>query len=781
MATVLHLSKHSIAAILMATAGILPFSGHAFSQEEADPQSGVEVDALPLSGPALLLYRNAELAITDGNPGKAVSDLTEAVRQRPDCAKLRAALVSALRKGGRDGEATAAAGAAASDDRLPADGRQRLQAMAAGAELRDGASVDACQIEVQPGAPAVAERPVAVPGPAGPPSSTEAASAVAETDPAYEAADAAYRAYARADYQGAVADAERAVALAPDNGDYQTLLTNARAALKRSETKPPPPDPAFGAASAAYAALRDNDLDKALSAARRAASLAPSDRAYQLLLIDVLNRSGRRDEALAAVDRTIARFGADRALLSQRGVLHQEAGDQALAKADFARALTLPGRTPSEADLRLDLATTAMALDAPQEAYQALQPLGDSRDAAVWLLRGRALTATENYTAAATALQQAAALSQSDRQRTDITVARLDLIDAESGERSARAAFGAAEQDGSLSALSATDTAYLAARLGDRSIAYDAFAEAYGAGQLGGRQLIDAAYAARRDYQNDAAIAWLKQVIDAADAGRLQLSPEELYGLRRQVSDIKRRWGANIGLFYGSSGIGDGYLTPPASAGRTMQLGTEFYWRPEAFGYRDGRTVDFFIRQFTTLYDSLDGAIGASTMQGAAGVRVKPFTNLNVIVEAAQYFKIGRDSRDDFLLRAAISGGFNNDLMPWKDQWWSGQYYAEAGSYLVSGENFWDANASLGRSYRLGGDGGRLVVTPFVGVSADFDNLDANTFALGAGPGVNVRYWFRETKYQAPMSHLDFNVQYRARLGGDDRARGWFATLNLAL
>ena len=235
------------------------------------------------------------------------------------------------------------------------------------------------------------------------------------------------------------------------------------------------------------------------------------------------------------------------------------------------------------------------------------------------------------------------------------------------------------------------ETAYLAARLGDRSLAYDAFASAYDAGQIDGRQLIDAAYAARRDYQNDDAIAWLKRAIDEADAGTLPLSPEELYGLRREVADISRRWGANIGLFYGSSGIGNGYLTPPASAGRTMQLGTEFYWRPEAFGYRDGRTVDFFVRQFTTLYDSLDGAIGASTMQGAAGVRVKPFTNLNFIVEAAQYFKIGQDSRNDFLLRAAISGGFNNDLMPWKDQWWTGQYYGEAGSYLVSGENFWDA------------------------------------------------------------------------------------------
>nr|WP_272213314.1 hypothetical protein [Marinicella sp. W31]MDC2879261.1 hypothetical protein [Marinicella sp. W31] len=232
--------------------------------------------------------------------------------------------------------------------------------------------------------------------------------------------------------------------------------------------------------------------------------------------------------------------------------------------------------------------------------------------------------------------------------------------------------------------------------------------------------------------------------------------------------------------FYGSSGISDGFITPPSSAGRTAQLGAEFYWRPPVIGYRDGRTVDLFIRQFTTLSDSLDGAVGTSTTQGAIGLRLKPFTNANFTLEAARYFKIGRYSRDDYLLRGAISGGINTDLMVASKQWWAAQYYAEAGRYLQSNENFASANASFGRSFSFG-DGGRFIITPFIGVSADYGDTYAEAFALGAGPGLNLRYWFRETKYQAPMSYIDLYLQYRTRLYGDDRAEGWFGSLNLIL
>jgi hypothetical protein len=37
---------------------------------------------------------------------------------------------------------------------------------------------------------------------------------------------------------------------------------------------------------------------------------------------------------------------------------------------------------------------------------------------------------------------------------------------------------------------------------------------------------------------------------------------------------------------------------------------------------------------------------------------------------------------------------------------------------------------------------------------------------------VSLRRWFREDKYHAPRSYVDFTLQYRAHLAGDDRIRG---------
>lgn len=57
-------------------------------------------------------------------------------------------------------------------------------------------------------------------------------------------------------------------------------------------------------------------------------------------------------------------------------------------------------------------------------------------------------------------------------------------------------------------------------------------------------------------------------------------------------------------------------------------------------------------------------------------------------------------------------------------------------------------------------------------VGTDHDNKAVNQMALGVGPGLNFRYWFRESKYAAPASWLDFTVQFRAPLTHADRAKG---------
>ncbi|KAG1247161.1 hypothetical protein G6F65_020311 [Rhizopus arrhizus] len=107
----------------------------------------------------------------------------------------------------------------------------------------------------------------------------------------------------------------------------------------------------------------------------------------------------------------------------------------------------------------------------------------------------------------------------------------------------------------------------------------------------------------------------------------------------------------------------------------------------------------------------------------------------------------------------------------------------------------------VGRSYRMDAISDRLVFFPYAVVGADWlsnrnraSGLDiagtdsynllgnGSSWSMGAGPGFNVRYWFREDHYNAPRNYLDLTTQYRFNIGGGaaDRARGLFINLTLS-
>lgn len=105
-----------------------------------------------------------------------------------------------------------------------------------------------------------------------------------------------------------------------------------------------------------------------------------------------------------------------------------------------------------------------------------------------------------------------------------------------------------------------------------------------------------------------------------------------------------------------------------------------------------------------------------------------------------------------------------------------------------------------GRSLRLDAIDERLILFPYVVLGADWlwqknrasgtlgtvsgsTGLQGSgaTWSIGAGPGFNLRYWFRQDRYNAPRSYLDWGVQYRAGLAGhSNRAKGLFMNLTLS-
>ena len=78
-------------------------------------------------------------------------------------------------------------------------------------------------------------------------------------------------------------------------------------------------------------------------------------------------------------------------------------------------------------------------------------------------------------------------------------------------------------------------------------------------------------------------------------------------------------------------------------------------------------------------------------------------------------------------------------------------------------------------------DRNRATGTPVAGAS-NFDLVGINgDWSVGAGVGVNVRYWLEGDKYRAQSSYVDGSLQYRTRLGGvKDRAKGVFLSLTFA-
>jgi len=708
---------------------VLGTAGGAWSQD---------ADELPLTGPAYEIASQAYEALERGDHATAIVRAREAIRQRPDLARLKRLLVEALAASGDLEEAERTVlGFVEAGIQDPELARQRdllreriahkaaPQLPAPPAQRPESAQFAQPPEPVQPTRPPDPAQAVEVPRPADaqtPPQPNPSQSAQAQPvpTPSFQAADRAYKAYARKDYATAIEQARKAV------------------------------------------------------------SLDASNRDYRLLLINSLSASGRPEEAERIATAALADHRGDGEILAQRGYIRVTLRRHGAAADDFAAALRAR-RSPvrDTRALRLALADAALTGQQPQRALDALQALRSERSYAVAARSGFALLALGQREEALKAFRAAALYDAPPQDKATATGAEIRLLVDLDRKDEARQRF--AEAQSILSLLPDLDLAYLASRVGDDQVANEGFARARAAGRLKGQGYVDAAYVAKRLYQNDRAAELLKAAIDDAASGRLELEPQTHFGLRREVSELERSWGAYASLIYGAVGVAPGLPTAPTPAGGSvLQAGTEIYWRPPGIGYRNGALFEVFGRVFETLADETKGPTGISTAQGSVGARWKPFGSINLVLEASRLFPIGEYARTDGLLRVAYSDGRGTDLRVDVPEWWAWQVYGELGYYVEEKQTVGTFEARAGRSYRLDSISNRAVLTPFVSVGGAYDSALATPEALGAGAGVNLRYWFRESPYTAPMSFIDMTAQYRVRLVGDERAEGVFAGITLS-
>ncbi|KRQ94757.1 hypothetical protein CQ12_04310 [Bradyrhizobium jicamae] len=534
----------------------------------------------------------------------------------------------------------------------------------------------------------------------------------------------------------------------------------------------------FEAKERAYRAERDKDYSLAIVEARKAVQLEPEVAASRLLLVNILMAAGRPGEAEAEATKAIEAGHSSAEIHAQRGYARSKLRKFSGAMSDWETALKR-GLPPTQAhDVRLALADAALASNDPMRALRALQKLSVSYETAI--RKAYALQALGRKEESLAEFRTAERLAKTAMQSDGALRAQINTLVELERKPEARVLFDQAIAQGRLGSIRDADIGYLAVAVGNDEIALARFDRAHARGQLPARATIDAGYTAMRRFENPKAIAYLMEGIDAKAEGRIDIDDQKLFETRRTVSDLARVWGINTSVSYGKVGSAPNpFLTTTVPSSYTSQLGTEFYYRPEGIGYRNGAIFELFGRLFETLYDQSGGPTGARTTQGMVGARWKPFSSANLVFEVDKLFALGDAARDDTLLRALYSYTVGTDLRVLDASWPTWYVYAEVDRFLEKRQLVVITEGRFGRSFRLDPISSKLVFFPHAVLAANYDDSFANPEAYSAGVGGSLRYWFGETKYMAPPSYWELTLQYRWRLAGDQRAQGIFAQTSI--
>lgn len=655
---------------------------------------------------------------------------------------------------------------------------------------------------------------------------------------AYAEFEAANRALAQGDVDRAIEQAARGAELAPGVLAHQVQWLGTLASASRWSTldaaasgvlERPGMDSADIRVLRAHARQRQDRLDDAVADFDRALALASDDstrgRNVRLLAVDAAlaaGQDGRAEQLLAALPgpadaevdarRRQASVGKRRPMLPRPAIAPTLATPKVICigSSHTPYCELWPGEVPDDpgatsADAAVRAYAAASYADAASQARAAVEHAPANRRYQLLYVRAllaagqpaQALDRANEFLARPDPEPEMLALrSQLHRQRQQSAAATADARAALSDSRlsvssqidlllpsdpaGARAVFEAARRSPMIEELSDTDAAYLAVRVGDDASAAQSFARAAERQQLPDHALLDAGYVSGRLGRSDVAVDYFKQAIDAAEAGRLALTPQRLFETRREVADRTRTWGAILSLGYRGVSPGGQMAGTPTTLGDSLQAGMELYWRPA--GYRNGSYYELYGGGFQTPWAKGAAPSGGPTTQAMLGARVKPLSSLNLVLAVERRLKVGRLSSNDWLLRAGYSYTHGTDLRIDADSWFTVQVYAEAGRFLRAHRSYATFEANLGRSIRLNDIDAQLVLFPHLVLAADHDSKlpRGQRSASGAGIGVAARCWFNQDRYQAPRSYLDVSLQYRARLGGDARGKGVFlrATLN---
>lgn len=491
-------------------------------------------------------------------------------------------------------------------------------------------------------------------------------------------------------------------------------------------------------------------LPRQKSAAQPPAVTKPAvDEGYELL------KQGKDREALEAFRRAFAAGQGSATVHADAGYAAKRLGEVDVAVGLMNDALRQsPGLDEAhEREVRLALADIAFARQSALGVMEALAPIASHENYAVQIRIAHAGLMTGQHETARAAAEHAVRLAASDDEQ-----AYAEQLLAIKPADQAHLGAGAGYAD--------INRGYLLLKEGENREALEAFQKGFAAGEAAPVNYADAAYAARRAYENDAARDLFDRAIDANDKfDPKPISEEQVYGIRRANQELDRTWGVVAAILQQNNGLGADLAVP--ATGEALQGLLEAYWQPESVGYRDGKVFQLYARYVETLHNAGGNPIvGGLSAQGAWGARYKPVSEMNLVVALEHLFSIkppgNTGAQNDVLLRLGYSTGQGSDLRPNRRDWEAWNFFAETGYFLRFNPARYYANleGSYGHNFRMSALGENVVLHPNLVISAYYDQITHPRSWIGAGPGIRSRYWFREDRHHAPASYFDFSVGY---------------------
>ncbi|BBH43659.1 NfrA family protein [Pseudomonas sp. KU43P] len=527
---------------------------------------------------------------------------------------------------------------------------------------------------------------------------------------------------------------------------------------------------AAGPATEAYAAYARQDYQEAIRQARKAAEQAPDNLEFQRLLTTAL-AAGNASQAAEAEQRlsdAIARTPSDADLLMQRGYLRMRTAQPERAREDF-RAARDTGKAPKTAIL--------------DEAY-ALSAMGD-KPAAVRQLK-HAIDMDDHGTLE---------LDEQQRHNTRSAITGFDrewgatVTTSYRGARPTTTIANAGQSSAGDSVFSTAELYWRPSQFNDQN----GVLEVYG-------RLSNTLWDEGGRFKSEGAIdPCSKQAVDdngTSDSKSVSGFPSTIgsLGVRYALSDTGFTFGLERRFLLGSA-TREGTANPAKNSVR-CEIQTAI---AQENARRDEQGINRINGALMTykLKDSAGGWLAYATYGFYRGTELRMEPDWWTVDAYSQLGYSLEDNSAKFTMYDVDTEGSRTDEL------------AQASGRLKRQQLFLSNEIRLGRSFRLAGISPNLVLFPHLVGAADViwqkdeardlkgksgifaDDIDGESFSLtrdqgswsmATGPGVALRYYFREDHYHTPRSYLDWTAQYRFAIGGgaSDRAEGLFMNLTLS-